>query len=44
VRLVLDAYHEGRINTLDAADYLGGVNVRHLPTIELEAYRNAAAS
>lgn len=44
VRLVLEAYHRGRINTLDAADYLGGVNVRHLPSFEQEAYRTVAAT
>lgn len=44
VRLVLEAYHRGRINTLDAADYLGGVNVRHLPHFEQEAYRTVAAT
>lgn len=36
VRLVLDAYHEDRINVSDVSDYLG-VRLKHLPQIEREA-------
>jgi Zn-dependent peptidase ImmA (M78 family) len=41
VRMVLGSYHDGRITTLDAANYLE-VNLKHLPEIEAEAHRAVA--
>lgn len=41
VRLVFEAYHARAISTADISDYLG-VQLKHLPRIEEEAFRVAA--